>query len=844
MRDPDEKSSRDTPVHAILKLDDAIVSEKNKLLLTEFFYSKNAPIDSPNSDNIWPIHLAARNENKSIIQFLIDRNVGLDRRDGSNNTPLHYAIYGRDTTCPIEIKPKTLTKEEQKQNKDLKEKLDDNKKLLMQYIATDKDINEEMLNLTSTLLKIPEMYKNMGKELEEKIDKKTNYPDVIESTTNNFIADHLRTSTKTYPEETIEQQVENDKIQLDNSIQSVISNLEDYNAHIVRDQVPSLLKYYKSIIDELDSPRITQKNKNSIIKNEITDIIEQTEDKIIKLQTLLINLNTITNATATDLRTNYHYYIGQIYLPAMVIAIIRCIKAMKNIIDSYHYRELTEFISTKNYQETHVINILNLFDSSKKDLALRMQNIYFELINLFGLHNQIIDTLNKSSAHSVLDSLHEDSKYNLDKQLFINSLEHIPESIFPKNISNVKESNYDELADSYLSNLNIYYNRYINEYKLPEIYNREGKTDKFPKLVANTLPTQRIGQVSHSPYDDLNYQYNFFLDEKSQPIYRQVDIPIEGQFITSSRFKDAFIAVSFQSYTIHQNDIPLSVRIRLDTYVRLKKQQIVQFAVNKIISDRNSGIYVSLEKLSVDTPVNKTITELTNNLMNEYIKYTVRRIIVNWIENIASKRNTLSSSDLEFFASEQKIVSQPPVADIDIFEENPGKILQKDPNLIHYLYNLESNNYYSCRLIDPDLIKLLITSETINAQNYDGNTPLHIATSYVYHVGLVEILLCRGANAFSFKNKYGQTPISQLIEDLKRHTKYSLDNFSDTYQKLLISRLLDDRYSNSVIKNADYAVKINLSMYNHMFYTYLQNYRYNLTYELKQQLDQLHGAIL
>jgi len=98
-----------TPVHVLLEVDDDIMKEPAKLEILHYLEMVGAPLDLPDSNNNWPIHIAASLQYRQIIIFLKSKNVNLERRDSSNNTPLHVSIYGRSAKCPpIKISYTTL----------------------------------------------------------------------------------------------------------------------------------------------------------------------------------------------------------------------------------------------------------------------------------------------------------------------------------------------------------------------------------------------------------------------------------------------------------------------------------------------------------------------------------------------------------------------------------------------------------------------------------------------------------------------------------------------------------------------------------------------------------------
>ncbi|MEM3062813.1 MAG: ankyrin repeat domain-containing protein, partial [Nitrososphaerota archaeon] len=164
---------------------------------------------------------------------------------------------------------------------------------------------------------------------------------------------------------------------------------------------------------------------------------------------------------------------------------------------------------------------------------------------------------------------------------------------------------------------------------------------------------------------------------------------------------------------------------------------------------------------------------------------------------------------------------------------------------IHYLYNID---YYSennvntnkkCYHINPKIVEILVSPNTINAKNSEGNTPLHLAIN-IGHAELVKILVSKGAIAKSFRNNLNLTPFDMAIKKISTHVNYvdgdkvidTINNFVVPFNNLLLERLRDERYGLNVIKNINLAIPIQLVVYNHMFHVYMENYNYHFDYEL------------
>ena len=86
--------SGDSLIHVIVKIDENIVTEKSKLNMCKYLISHDVPYDSPNKDNISPLHIACQLQLQSIIELLLENNADINRQDNIGNTPMHYLLGG------------------------------------------------------------------------------------------------------------------------------------------------------------------------------------------------------------------------------------------------------------------------------------------------------------------------------------------------------------------------------------------------------------------------------------------------------------------------------------------------------------------------------------------------------------------------------------------------------------------------------------------------------------------------------------------------------------------------------------------------------------------------------
>ncbi|ANB50514.1 putative ankyrin repeat protein [Powai lake megavirus] len=160
-------SSGKTPFHIILELDNKIANNRTKLEIIKFLGEMGSPIDLPDSSNIWPIHLAASLQSEKIIDFFIDKKVSLNRKDSSNNTPLVYAIYGLETSCPKSLTIGSINPPQPTDKNNTNKILSDINTFIMNQLNNNPIINDNLIHMINTIQNIPKMY--LGQKFEQDI---------------------------------------------------------------------------------------------------------------------------------------------------------------------------------------------------------------------------------------------------------------------------------------------------------------------------------------------------------------------------------------------------------------------------------------------------------------------------------------------------------------------------------------------------------------------------------------------------------------------------------------------------------------------------------------------------
>jgi hypothetical protein len=138
-------------LHYIIGIDDITKKEDIRLYLTKYFIENGASVDTPDINNVTPLHLACKNQYSKIVEFLIKNGAVTDYPNSELMTPLHYAVQGDINVCEkIRITDSIIPDPEpEKMNKI--EALKDVKKLISSIIFEDNYLNSFISNIVRTI---------------------------------------------------------------------------------------------------------------------------------------------------------------------------------------------------------------------------------------------------------------------------------------------------------------------------------------------------------------------------------------------------------------------------------------------------------------------------------------------------------------------------------------------------------------------------------------------------------------------------------------------------------------------------------------------------------------------
>lgn len=464
-------------------------------------------------------------------------------------------------------------------------------------------------------------------------------------------------------------------------------------------------------------------------------------------------------------------------------------------------------------------------------------------------------------------------------------------SLSDANNTNIQVFNHNDLSTVTIGNP-INFTNYRNIISLEregEIIDSPGPGENLQlNITANkTSATNFDFRIVETVYHDDGQWLNFYPTDPNNPYDPN-----------SLKFMNAFIGYTANEYIINWlYGMPPSIKYFAGKYLKIRKQDIIAKTIQYIIdnsyldpSDPNStkNIMDTIRILGNETTYTElddvkifvVIGKLLDSLINKLLEYSIRQNISIWIYQFATSNSSyrniakavnktidiikekdytkLILNDINKDAINNLFVISPKYIDYKLtqIEPNPKNIKYSSKSLpsdiISYLYNINyypsSNNYPNnkCYHINPIIASKLITGNTINSKNSDGNTPLHYAIN-MNHSELVELLISRGANPKGFTNFNGKTAYDTGLINMTNHIELTqgnkvintINNFVIPFNDLMLARLKDEKYANNIIKNITIGIPIILIMFNHMIHLHLENYRYNFSIELKKSIRSL-----
>lgn len=595
-------------------------------------------------------------------------------------------------------------------------------------------------------------------------------------------------------------------------------------------------------------------------------------------------------------------------LIAQVVTIIGDLFDLRNILTDFETKksQFYPLVDAVNKTNAQFINDGNEFVAwIDKSLA----GLYVDCMDLIKYHNAVIDFLNATSSYQLMRASRNKLNYDTNaSNVFATNL--IPLGSFSNLFEQVENfESVKKVLRNYKMPQNYYYfdkkELARTNYK---IFAKEFADKTYRDIISYDRVGYELSN-SPNIGDNLQINLVFDAATGKYAQTYPLDT-IEGEILNINIGKTLQVGyqngfIGFDGPTVNFDwtlGMLPSIKTFLGEHLRIIKQKIIQDVIQSIINNRAmdpanvaydpklSEMYDALNGLGNETTYDKIdkvkiyiiIGKVADSLLNGFIQYSIKKSIANWILSYAKEDQVLGDlinvidnsisiirkknySKIEIKSVKKDDVDKLIAIDLKYadykltqIEPNPGKmpyssaIATASREFIHYLYNI---NYYStgnitsnkkCFKINPKIISKLITADTINSKNADGNTPLHYAV-IMNHPALVKELIQRGAKSNGFINGMGKTAYDLGKDNLLQHLEYcrgrtiidSIDNFVVPFNDLLVARLRDEKFKNNIVKNITSGIPIQIAIYNHMFHLYSKNYKYDFYFELQDKVSAL-----
>ena len=98
-------------IHAAILSENKNINDDDKYHIVKYLIDNGAPVSLQDSNNIIPLHIAAKQQNNKLVSLLIESGSMIDHKNNQNMTPLHYATQADIFSCKKKTKVKSIIPE-------------------------------------------------------------------------------------------------------------------------------------------------------------------------------------------------------------------------------------------------------------------------------------------------------------------------------------------------------------------------------------------------------------------------------------------------------------------------------------------------------------------------------------------------------------------------------------------------------------------------------------------------------------------------------------------------------------------------------------------------------------
>ena len=165
-------------LHAVIQTENPFLTDDDKYYLIKFLLNNGISVGLYDTNNITPLHLAAKAQNYILVKLLLENGAEVNRSNNQNMIPLHYAIQSDIFPCRSIEKVKNLVSIDSQPTTENLKKLT----TVLIDLLNDKPFKKHITHISNTLSKMNTMYlksiSNIHLSLKDELIKSNNIKNI------------------------------------------------------------------------------------------------------------------------------------------------------------------------------------------------------------------------------------------------------------------------------------------------------------------------------------------------------------------------------------------------------------------------------------------------------------------------------------------------------------------------------------------------------------------------------------------------------------------------------------------------------------------------------------------